>query len=407
MGKPLSEVHSDNNLTFGGKTLIAEIIGGLDGKPFAHNNQTFIRNNCIITDDSDLDPSLLSKKRYVLSGGTKTFQKALGQVVASTIKNPNGTVIVFQSSSQSINISKNNGVDFTIKSVVPGTTGWRASFSACAAVSPVTGTIISCLIRLTAETSIGRTTDDGDTWSVINAFGSNHSPFSVFCDSDGAWYLGTDNGVIRKSTNDGVTWTTALTTTGLISAFGKGANGRIFFAKTSGSIGYTDDKFTTTHGTSGNLTGQIVEFVYLGNNIVIGLSNDQGSNKNVISTDNGASWAQWTGLDFISFVGCQAGWSDGNGKALISALQQNYNGTKDQTLWMYTTNYGQSFTQIAVTQSQGSLGLKEGKSNRLFYASNSYNASDNPEPYGYFDLGFTPGGDINNTSEATLIKDRV
>lgn len=398
---------TSTSLTPGDMTNIAPAMGkGV----FVHNGKKWVRNDTVVIDDSDLDASLIAKNRYQLYGGLKTFNRSLGTVVATTQGNANGTVFIFCHGSNIAFVSINNGSDFALKRLPSDT--FFAPYRDSAAISPLTGTVIACV---SASGNSGRLRRSTDNWETTSLVGSSYSlnvfPTSVFCASNGHWYAGSNNGVILKSINDGVSWSSTgnTATNKTITSFTEGADGRIIVATSGSNLVYSDNGGSSWLQATGvsSLNTAVSYLGTLGNDKIL-LLVSSAVNQHRISKDNGKTWQPWHLIDDINIInGAYALWSNGHGKMIVGVAQRNYDGTKDRISWQLSDDFGGSITEIGTTSSEGAIGLAEGANKRLFMAASSFAADDSYEPYAYFNIGFSSGGDPSRLEQATLIKPEV
>lgn len=376
------------------------------GSLFTLDGNQFARNNIVVTDNNLLDPILQAQKSYAPSGGQNTFSQALGTVVASTVNNPNGTVLVFTYNDTTTFRSVDNGENYT-SLVLPSASYAGARDSA--AVSPVTGTLI---VNSILAGRVQRSTDDGQSFTNIIT-GASLGFESVFCASDGIWYAGNSNKNIYKSIDDGLNWTVASPA---FSAQGttlcEAAGNRVVIGFGNGDILYTDNQGDTWTQATGTLSGVLQAISYIGNDgvndVVIAVS--PGANGNGISYDNGATWQAYPEFNQYGNGGgqCKNLWSDGNGALIAGMFDQDYDGTKDRAVLVTSKDFGVTTSIIGYVETESLIGLSQGANGRLFASGTTYDAANSPDPYVYLDQGYKGGtGDPNLDTWATCIKKGV
>lgn len=369
----------------------------LDGV-FVWEDSTWARNNQIVTDTNDLDPSLQPLRQYIPSGGQDTFAFGLGTTAAIPSQN---VVAIFRNGTAFLRRSADNGDSYA--SVTASGVTFVANRRDCANVSPTTNTGICCTSN--AGGRIARTTDSFVSFTLI-APGPAVTPTSVFCDSNGDWYLGFNGGQIYRSVaaSDGVSWSSVTTLSGAVTSITQGASGRLVAGTTTGDVSYSDNGTTWTSATSTAGDVRAISFVgtNAGSDILIAVSGTVGGNK--ISTDNGENWTQFNGFSDIGDGVSYLCWSNGLGRLVIVVSDNNYDGTKDRVIILNSNNFASTLVQSGTLETSNASGLSVGSNIRLFLSSSNYDASDQSEPYSSLDFGFKPRGEDSNTLQATLIK---
>lgn len=326
---------------------VAELMNGYPNKFTLSSGEVMLKEGVVETDPAEIHDSLLPYRALGLDH--LSLDGLLGYNLVNGIAVDTGTAIMIPIASTGYCYrSTDGGHSFTI--IVGAVTGGKLFSSTINKINngrnPNTGTI---LYSYTYGDVIGRSTDDGLTWSNIATGAGATQMYAILWVSGDNWIMSARDAsspFIWHSSNDGLTWTKGVQmgSSSIGSMDIDRVNGVIIASNTSNTFVFrsTDGGLTWSQPILPVAASGVVYMMYAGNNggkqtWILGGSVEGQNN---ISYDGGLTWARWYGdnnLASTSFLNMYGLVGDGEGTVYIAksdlVATDGSSGTNVTAIW--------------------------------------------------------------------------